>query len=117
MKTPWRVHLWRLVVTIFHRWPIHPGWRHPLRFYEFGCILCRYQFRQMAEYLNANPFPDRSEIVVSEPTYDAEGKLVRRGVRMSATVKRQLDKIMADPAGAEAVTKAIDQIARDKEDG
>lgn len=106
-----RGRIWRGLMFVFHRPPIHPGWAHPMRFYEFGCILCRWQFRRVAAVLPT--FPDQSVASETPPEYDEDGNLVRMGVHIPVSVQRQLDEIVAaDPKNAELVKKAIDQIAK-----
>lgn len=99
----------RRITIVIHRWPLHPGWKHPLRFTYNGCWLCYVMVKSLMSDLP--PFTDQSSIKLSDPIYDAEGKLVRRGISMTATAQRQLEAIMADPEKAASIQKAIDQIA------
>lgn len=96
---------------------IHPGVR-PLAFQsKNGCWLCRYMsgaFYKMMGPEMRDATADRSRITLSEPEYDANGTLIRAGVSMSATVKRQLDEIMKGPDG-ERVMQAINDIAEHPE--
>lgn len=115
---PFRHRLWRATMTVFHRSPIHPGWKRPLTFYEGegACILCRWTWRRMRKHLPdlRDALADRSRVTLSEPEY-VDGKLVKAGIVMSATVKRQLDEIMSDPEAAKALQEVFEEIARDPE--
>lgn len=107
--------LGRTVIRIFHRWPIHPGLRSPLIFAwdaAGACIFCRVMTRSFERLLPS--FEDQSSIKISEPEYDADGKLIKRGVTMTATAKRQLEEIFADdPELAALVQKQIESVAKD----
>lgn len=92
----------------------HRNQRYGLRFASGarGCWLCHLVTRQLRE-MYPDAYEDRSSIKVSDPVYDADGKLLKHGVSMTATAKRQLDAIMADPDKGAAIQKAIDEIAKD----
>lgn len=103
----------KLVILVHPR--VHSGWTHPLRFMAGGgCWLCNLMSRPFREMVaREQPFPDETSIKISDPVYAEDGTVIRRGVSMSATAKRQLDQIMANPEQAAAVQKAIDEIADD----
>lgn len=90
---------------------VHDGLRHPLTFaVAAGCWVCRIAWS--AVDLPPEAFTDRSQIKISEPTGE------RLGLTMTATAKRQYDKIMeGDPETAEALRKAMDAILRDLKTG
>jgi len=119
-RVPLKRRLWRTAMIVFHRWPIHPGWRHPLRFYDGpgNCFLCRATWDQMKRQIPVlnSEFVDESRVEISKPEYDADGKLVRHGMSMSASMKRNLDEIAADPERQDvmdALRKVMEDIARD----
>lgn len=98
-------------ITIWLHPRLHPGISEPLRFGgSERCWLCvrvmRDHFRRMP------PIMDRSSIKLSEPEYNEDGTVKRRGMTMTATAKRQLDEIMAsDPKAAAAIQEMMDKIA------
>ena len=101
--------LGRGLLIAVHRWPLHPNWNYPLRFWSRGCWLCRYVAVEFEQ-----GYPDRSTVSLSEPEYDESGTLVRHGVRATASMKRQLDELaLTDPDAAKRVREAIERISRD----
>jgi len=100
----------RRLMNVIHPW-VHPGIR-PYTIGQYGCWLCRFAFRAISKNWPAEPFRDQSSIKVSEPEYDADGTLIKRGIHMSATVRRQLDELIAkDPELEKKLKEAMDRIA------
>lgn len=99
----------RAITMIVHRWPLHPGKHHPLRFQSSGgCLLCRLVTSEILDRGHRDALDDQSSIVLTEPSPGY------RGINMTATAKRQLDEIMAkDPSAAAKIQEAIKEIARD----
>jgi hypothetical protein len=107
-----RIQFLGLIHPLFHKGATG---RNRLRFGSgVNCLVCRYVWSWTAPHIRDEPFRDESRIEVSKPVLDADGKVIKRGIVMSATVKRQLEEILAkDPEGAKRVQEAIEHIAED----
>jgi len=100
-----RGRLFRLAIGLIHLL-VHRGIGR-YTFVEHGCFVCRYMFRRFIPP-GALEFPDQSSIDILPTEVDDEGRLVRRGVTMTATAQRQFDAL--DAEGRAALERVIEKL-------